>query len=567
MLSLVLVLLVGAFIVAQLGRSYIYDEMFRSNRIRVNSIISSLSSSATHLAMRHDYSGIAYLVDEIINGNPEIVKMKVVAANGFVLTDYIRSDFQEYETRDYSRHIIFKTEKLLAVSLNWDISNINDQLDLFTYKFYFYLVLVMVVLGSLLYYLVYLFSVKPMRELLNRQHEDEQRLREAKEMAEKANTMKTEFFSTISHEIRTPMNSIIGIIDLLAEEKLNKYQVKYVQILQRTTDYLLQLINNLLDLSKIESSKITLNAERFDLLLVFSEVVEYMSVQAKRKNIDLALESSLPENVWVMGDRVRLLQVVTNLVSNAVKFTGEGRVHVSVLFSDINDSNASLSFVVEDTGIGIPTDNKEIIFEKFTQSDIFINRRFGGSGLGLAIAKEIVALMEGSISLESELGVGTVFKVVVPVQLTSGPTEDKHSLGSSEDASEKYLSRSLNILIVDDSEDNIYLMRNYFKDISCSIDTANNGQEACEKVKQQQFDVIFMDIQMPVMDGKSAAIEIRHWEQENGIDPQWIISLTAHAMQDEIEGFLCSGFDKHLSKPVRKYEVIEVIEQVRSNAK
>jgi CheY-like chemotaxis protein len=270
-------------------------------------------------------------------------------------------------------------------------------------------------------------------------------------------------------------------------------------------------------------------------------------------------ESDISKSLLVLGDRVRFRQILSNLVSNAVKFTEQG--HVEVIFSaeKLNEKQRIVHFKVRDTGIGIPEEKSRVVFEKFTQSDMFINRRFGGSGLGLTIAKDLICLMGGDIYLESEIGVGTTFTVDIPMKTIEDFTATSSSDGLSVDMAVMNNDYNFKILIVDDSEDNIFLMKHYFQSVSCEISVARDGLQAYEMATGQRYDIIFMDIQMPIMDGKSSLQKIRQWEQDQGVASQPIIALTAHAMHDEVATFFELGFSKYLSKPVRKQEVLDVV--------
>jgi signal transduction histidine kinase/CheY-like chemotaxis protein len=394
-------------------------------------------------------------------------------------------------------------------------------------------------------------------QIVRLSHELELKRREA----DRANQAKTDFLNTMSHEIRTPMNAIIGMADVLSLTPLNPEQQKYVEIFQRNGVSLLNLINDILDLSKVESGHVELEDTDFDLSDVITRAMEVVEPRVTAKGLWLrqSINSDVPR--YLIGDPNRLRQVIINLLGNSIKFTEKGGLEVSVEPDPENREPGRLRFAITDTGIGIPEDKLGVIFESFTQADSSTTRKYGGTGLGLNISRQLVELMSGRIRVESTLGVGSTFFFTARFKMQddqSVRTETKtaqptHATGTELEA----LLTGFHILLVDDSEDNRTLILRYMGRCQCVIDIAENGLAGVELFKTGIYDAVLMDVEMPVMDGYQAVGEIRRIEGETGASPTPVMALTAHAFGDMIVKGRKAGFTDVLTKPIRRATLLE----------
>lgn len=371
-------------------------------------------------------------------------------------------------------------------------------------------------------------------------------LLESKEKAVEATRAKSTFLSTMSHEIRTPMNAVIGISHLLLEDQPKASQIPSLKALEFSSRHLLSLINDILDYSKIEAGKLSFENESFDLNELMSNVQKTFSFKAKDKGIELSNSTPLAVNYKIKGDWVRLNQILSNLVGNALKFTDQGKVDFGFEIEEATGNQAALFFYVADTGIGIPSDKLENIFEQFTQASSQTTREYGGTGLGLAICKKLVELQGGSIGVESESGKGTRFWFRLSFeqggnldQLKKGPGVFSWSKGSL---------KGMKVLLVEDNRVNVMVGKKYLKKWDIEADVAENGQIALEMVSANSYDLILMDLNMPVMDGLTATEYIRK-KEGNYFTQLPIIALTADVSENVKEKILQSGMNDYLTKP------------------
>jgi signal transduction histidine kinase/DNA-binding response OmpR family regulator len=409
------------------------------------------------------------------------------------------------------------------------------------------IVLVLVTGAALFWYIINI--IRNQYQLIEQLHISEKKEREAARVKEN-------FLANMSHEIRTPMNAIIGFTHLLERRPLDSESKEYVGIIQRSGENLLSVINDILDLSKIEAGMMRIEKVVFHTNELFQSVESLFSEKAAGKKIALLLDIADEVPGTLEGDATHLTQILVNLVGNAIKFTERGSVRIAVSNEGTNDDGVQLGIKVSDTGIGIDKDKLTAIFERFQQAEDSVTRNYGGSGLGLAIVKDLVTLMQGHLEVESEEGKGTCFHLRIPCKV---PAEIPPALaGRAQDNEiEAGSLHHVQMLVVEDNQVNQSLLQQLFKQWHLSFDLVQNGQEAITLLHSRKYDLILMDIQMPVMDGYTATTEIRKVLK---LDTP-IIAMTAHALPGEREKCLGMGMDEYISKPVREENLFRLIEK------
>lgn len=377
-------------------------------------------------------------------------------------------------------------------------------------------------------------------------------------LARAENEAKGNFLATMSHEIRTPMNAVIGITQLLRDTPLNGQQRNYVDLLNNAGQSLLGLINDILDYSKMNAGRLRLEKAVFNLRELLDDCTGMFTANARQKSLTLSFEPSEELPAWVRGDQTRLRQVLVNLLSNAVKFTEKGRItlRAGLLPTDL-PGKVLLSVQVEDSGIGLTSEECDQLFQVFSQADSGTARKYGGSGLGLAISKQIIELMGGSIGVRSQPGQGSTFWFTALLEGASGPDDI-----SPHDQGTYYPLNDLCVLVVEDNAVNRLVVTGMLHKLGIRTLLAHQGEEALAMMKQNtDIDMVLMDCEMPVMDGYTATRQIRVHEHEHGLRHIPVIALTAHALPEHREKCLSSGMDDHLAKPVSLEELTRILQR------
>jgi PAS domain S-box-containing protein len=389
-----------------------------------------------------------------------------------------------------------------------------------------------------------------------------QRKKDAEELL-RAQKAKELFLANISHEIRTPINGIAGMASLLSQNPTVNEQATYLHAIQSAADNLKVIINDILDLASIESGKLKLEEIGFNLNDLLYSLINTFSFQASEKKIELHYQLDEQANQIFIGDPVRLNQILLNLISNAIKFTHAGTISIRCHVKKKETKKYLLTFEVQDTGIGIPKDKLKTIFESFSQADASVTRKYGGTGLGLTIVKQLVELQHGSIYVTSEEGLGSTFSFSIPYELGSRNNIKGH-LSKGSPLLKKSL-KDFSVLLVEDNDINRLYASSILKIWDCKIDIAENGYVAVEKIKNEDYDIVLMDIQMPVMDGFEATKAIRAGAHPKNQIP--IIALTANATRKDIEQCLASGMNDCIPKPFTPEDLYSKLERFRSGSK
>jgi CheY-like chemotaxis protein/nitrogen-specific signal transduction histidine kinase len=396
-----------------------------------------------------------------------------------------------------------------------------------------------------------------LQEEIRVRRETEEALREARDTAEEASQAKSRFLANMSHEMRTPLNGVLGLAELLQKDDLPPEARHRIDMLRRSADSLLSLIEQILDFSKIEADRLTVEIDDFHLPELEEFLTEVLGRRAEAKGLEFRLQRDPDIPDRLRGDGVRLRQILINLVDNAIKFTKEGGVEVRFRLDRREDDALWLDFVVRDTGIGIERETARHLFQPFTQGDESTSRRFGGTGLGLAICRSLAELMGGSIRLESTPGEGSTFTVHLPFQRAAAPVEVPAADDCAESRDLGALAVGRKVLVAEDSEVNQIVLSLQLKGLGLANRVVADGAEVFAALEEENFDLILMDCQMPGVDGYEATRRLRAGESEGRHLP--IIAVTASAVKAELDRCRQVGMDDVLSKPYREEELREVL--------
>jgi signal transduction histidine kinase/ActR/RegA family two-component response regulator len=384
---------------------------------------------------------------------------------------------------------------------------------------------------------------------------DARALAEARDAAEAANRAKSEFLANMSHEIRTPLNGVIGLAQALARTELTADQAEMLQLIQSSGHTLQTLLSDILDLARVESGRMEIASEPFDLTRAVQEAAQLYAASAAEKGLSFYVDIDAAAAVWVQGDVVRLKQVLTNLVSNAVKFTQQGFVSLTATRATSPAGEPILRFTVEDTGVGFDTEARDRLFTRFEQADGTITRRFGGTGLGLAICRQLAGMMGGDLDCESEPDGGSAFILTLPLVEAREPA----AAIAPEAAAPEPDTRRIRVLLADDHPTNRRVVELILAQAAVDITSVENGAEAVAAYREDAYDLVLMDMQMPVMDGLTATREIRLHEAAQGLERTPLVMLTANALPDHVAAGVAAGADRHLAKPFNAAELLELV--------
>ncbi len=485
------------------------------------------------------------------NGNVEYINETFIKQSGYDYNDILGKSISILKSGFHDKIFFEQIHQTITKGLTWQGEILNKRKN---GQLYWVQTIIMPIRsdkGDIINYLYIYEDIEKKKEM-------EKLLTTARIKAEQANQAKTEFLATMSHEIRNPMNAIIGNIELLAATNTDKEQKKLIKRLSSSSESLLFVINDILDISKIEAGQLEIEERPFDFHEMIDTLIDSLQSKARKKNLELKKEThNIPEKIKIIGDQHRLNQILLNLLNNAVKFTEYGHVNLKCsgqIMPELNKIN--INFSVEDTGIGISQDKLDSIFEKFKQEDSSVSRKYGGTGLGLSISKKLVALMGGDLLVESKKNFGSRFYFTLAFEIDRKNEKFNTDSNISSALKNPHLFEGKVFLVVDDLEFNVELAANLLKNWGAQVLKAANGKEAIEKIKKNpRTDVILMDLRMPETDGLEATRILR----EQYDFKKTIIGLTGEILKEKLNECFKAGMDGYITKPFKKKEFLESI--------
>ncbi|MGR5146243.1 response regulator [Photobacterium alginatilyticum] len=565
-------------------RNYLEDKVDR----QLQSYFQALSSTTIEDVLTEDVPHLETILEQATSHNPDLTYVLICNEAGVLLARSGQDPGDNNPlTAQYHRTIMFEGEifgsMTLALSKERLLADISHHVD----QIRFISAASLLLLGFFCYFLTHYLLLSPLnrinrrllsvdelalpvnqehlselarldksvnvlQKVLTAQKEKERQLQLAKRHAEAANKSKTEFIATMSHEIRTPMNVILGSLDILKDESLSTTAKQFTTTAQNAARLLLNQLNDILDYSKLDANKVAVNNAVFSPVNTSENVIALFSEQAAEKGIELAFHSDQASQAHFIGDEDKITQVLTNLLGNAVKFTERGTISLSITSKKLQDST-TLSFTVEDSGIGIDKGKLTAILDPFVQSDPSFSRRYGGAGMGLAISNKLLAIMGGQLDINSSLGKGSSFSF----RLTLQPADHTKDKSNCTPIVPTLQQQALPILLVEDSPSNQLIAKTLLAKYGFQVNTANNGLEAVQAMRNNNFALVLMDLQMPEMNGLDACIEIRKLTSTQKKVP--IVAMTANVSDTDKRQCLSVGMDDFLTKPIDKNKMLQVI--------